>query len=124
MAEPSNGLCALIGRYIQSVTALEVLLMLHLEPSRAWGADALAVQLRGNATAVATHLQFFVEAGFAAKVDADTYRYNAQETGMHALIEELAQVYRERPVALVELIYSEPQRKLRILADAFKIKKD
>lgn len=123
MAQPSDRLYAFIGRYIRTVTAAEVLLLLRREPARVWTADTAAAQLRSSAAAIAEHLAFFADAGLLAK-SAGGYRYDGADRAADETVAELAQAYAERPVAIVELIYSEPERKLRILADAFKLKKD
>lgn len=124
MAELSKRLRAFLSRYVHSVSALEVLLLLHAQPSRDWTAADMAAQLRGDAAATAEHLRFFLAEGMVIEPAPDLFRYAPADPDIHDLTLELKQAYAERHVTVIELIYSEPHRALRAFADAFKLKKD
>lgn len=115
---------AFIRRYVRTVGALEVLLLLHGESQRTWSADEIARHFRGSPTAIAEYLAHFKRAAFIVEERPDAYRYAPKDIDTDATVSELAALYSERPVSVVDVIYTEPSDPVRALADAFKLKKD
>jgi hypothetical protein len=113
-----------IKTQLESVDDLRALLLLHSEPHVEWDALNLAVKLYiqpAAATAVLTRLtakNFLTADGQPVR-----YRFQPQSPELLQLVKELAELDRQRPVTLINLIYARPED-LRAFADAFKIKKE
>lgn len=122
MADISEPLYRFVREHVTTVAALDVLLLLHANAGRDWTAQEIALQLRGSDTAITDYLAYFVRTGLLQRSDAK-YRFNAENPAA-PLVTQLAAVYDERPVTLVNLIYAGRKEALRLLADAFKLKKD
>ena len=108
---------------VTSIWALESLLLLKQAPLRAWEADELVRQLRGSHAAISEALTRLRGAGIVTEADG-RYRYHPQSAEQDALVNELEKLYCLKPVTVISAIANAPNRKLRILSDAFKIKKD
>lgn len=122
MADISEPLYRFVREHVATVAALDVLLLLHAHAERDWTAGDIAQQLRGSNVAIADYLDYFVRVGLVQRGDGG-YRFNAGASAA-PLVAQLAGVYNERPVTLVNLIYAGRKEALRLLADAFKLKKD
>lgn len=104
--------------------AVEVLLLLRRDAARSWRAEDLTRELRSSLLIVADALMSFKKLGLVDE-DADRlYRYRPATPELDGLVDELARAYAEAPVAVTEAIFSAPDRKLRLLADAFRLKKE
>lgn len=123
MTEITDNLRVFVRKNVRTVGELEVLLWLQQQPSRPWTADAIARELRSNATAAAEYLRRFVRAGLARDDGTGQYQY-VNDPATDELITSLAAAYAERPVSVIDLIYAEPRDQVQLLADAFKLKKD
>lgn len=122
MADISEPLYRFVREHVTTVAALDVLLLLHAHAERDWTPGDIALQLRGSDVAIADYLDYFVRVGLVQRGDAG-YRFNAGASSA-PLVAQLVDVYNERPVTLVNLIYAGRKEALRLLADAFKLKKD
>ena len=107
---------------IGSIWALELLLLLKQE-ARNWSRAELVRQLRGSDAVIAQALERLHGVGLVAE-DAGHYRYHPASTEAGKFAEALESLYRSKPVAVVSAIANAPQRKLQILSDAFRLKKD
>lgn len=104
--------------------AVEVLLLLRRDAARSWRAEDLTRELRSSLLIVADALMSFKKLGLVDE-DADRlYQYRPATPELDGLVDELARAYAEAPVAVTEAIFSAPDRKLRLLADAFRLKKE
>jgi hypothetical protein len=56
--------------------------------------------------------------------EKDRFRLSQDNPQLAQLASELRRAYRERHVALVELIYRNPTRQIQSFADAFKFRKE
>jgi hypothetical protein len=111
------------GSSIASIWALELLLVLKGPPARSWTGDELIKQLRGSQSAIAEALFQLQSSGLIAE-DGGAYYYRPSSPEQNDLVCELERLYRAKPVALISAIANAPTRKLQILSDAFRIKKD
>lgn len=120
----SQRLLRFIEGSIKSVWAVEVLLLLRRDPARAWRAEDVTRELRSSLLIVADALLSFKKLGLVGE-DADRlYQYRPATPELDDLVNELAKAYAEAPVAVTEVIFAAPDRKLRLFADAFRLKKD
>jgi hypothetical protein len=110
--------------HIDSVELLEVLLLLKAEPNRDWSAQDVSVKLCTAAESAAHRLEYLSGLGLASiHQPPAVFRYAAAGEG-DRLISELSDVYKERRVAVISLIYSKPTDQVKAFADAFKIRKE
>ena len=123
MTEITDTLRAFVRKHVRTVGELEVLLLLRAHPARSWTADEVAREQRGNSSAAADYLRHFARAGLAREVEVGQFQY-VDDPELRERVTQLADAYAERPVSVVDLIYSEPRDQVQLLADAFKIKKD
>lgn len=101
--------------------ALELLLALRRDAQRCWSADELVRELRASQMLVNTNLRSFERSGLAMCDDSGCYRYAPAAPVLDALCGQLEAAYRERPVAIINLI-SRPSDAVQSLADAFKFR--
>lgn len=111
-----------IRRHIRSMSALELLLYLREHADADTDAARLAAALRGNAAALAGMLAFFKSRGLLAENAPGMFRYLPGSAGDEAVLTELARDFRERPVALMDIILAAPSDTIRSFADAFRLK--
>jgi len=118
----SPDLQSFIRESVRSVWALELLLLLRRQPDRRWTSDDLVKELRASTSLVSENLAGFERAGLVACEDG-ACRFAPASPVLVQLCDELDQAYRERPVAVINVIASSKD-KLQTLADAFKLKGD
>jgi hypothetical protein len=114
-------LTAFVREHIRSVWALELLLLLKRDPERCWPPADLVRELRASTGLVNDNLQRFERGGIAVRDDQGCFRYAPAAPVLAELCDQVEQAYRERPVAMVNLIAS-PRDPLQSLADAFKFR--
>jgi two-component SAPR family response regulator len=107
---------------IRSIAQLELLLMLHQERDSTWTVPDAAKRLYTAVSMTEPLLETLRAIGLVVFRDGH-YQYAPKSTEMDALIGELAQLYQERRVTIINLIYSAPMQKLQNFADAFRIRK-
>ncbi len=95
----------LIGELVHSVGQLEILLLLFRERERSFSPEEVVDRLRLGKDAAAGPLQAYVEGGLAACA-AGAYRYQPASAALADAVEGLARIYSERPVSVIEAIYS------------------
>jgi hypothetical protein len=118
----SAELASFVREQLRSVWAVELLLMLRREPSRAWTAPQLVAELRASANLVEDNLAAFERSGLAVNDGAGSWRYSPANPVLDQLAARLDAAYRERPVAIINLI-ARPDP-VQGLADAFKWRGD
>lgn len=105
---------------IRSVWALEVLLLLRSDPARLWSADELARELRATGPLVTEQVGFLQNAGLL--VCSEGCRYSPATASLDHLCERLESTYRERRGQVIKAIMAQPNEKLQIFADAFRLR--
>jgi DNA-binding MarR family transcriptional regulator len=109
--------------HINSVEQLEALLLLWAHADQSWTAEAVSQRLYTSPAAATMRLDDLARRGFIA-VDPDPalgFRYRHSE--LDRLVSRLSELYRERRVSIITLIYSKPQQQVQAFADAFKLRK-
>ena len=111
---------------VPSVAQLEVLLLLRGEREKEWSPPEVSRLLYAAPAPVAAQLADLEAKGLLSVTHAPEmrYRYRPSNDDLDALVGHLAELYKDRRVAVVSLIYSEPVDKARSFADAFRIRKD
>jgi hypothetical protein len=109
-----------VRAHVPSVWALELLLLLRRDPARCWTPDVLFRELRASAGLVADNLKRLLTSGLVAPEEA-CFRFAPASPKLETLCAQLETAYRERPVAVMNIIVR-PTDPLQSLADAFKFK--
>lgn len=117
---------AFIAGQIESVVQLEMLLLLHTDPLRAWSADELAKELRIEPAWAGAQLLLLAQRGLLSVADSNgaSYRYGPNTPELAQAVDGLAKAYTDRRVTVISLIYSKPVDTLKTFADAFRLRKD
>ena len=111
-----------VASSIGSVWALEVLLQIK-ESARPWTKDELVAELRGSDVAIREALQLLHNAGLVLE-GGRAYAYAPLSLELRQITDELAVLYRSKPVTVISAIANAPRRKLKILSDAFRLRRD
>jgi hypothetical protein len=117
--------------HIGSVEELELLLLLHRGRERAWTAEEAARALYANPQSIARRLAKLHRSGLVASADAPgasgasaasaAFRFAPADPELSTLVDRLDDVYRERRVAVITLLASQPLENIRAFADAFRL---
>jgi hypothetical protein len=107
---------------IHSVAQLELLLMLHRDPSAEWSAEAAGREMRYPADWAAEELLGFQRAGLvgARGRGTRTYRYRPRSALSH-IVDELADTFSRRRSSVTALIYSDAGNDAQCFSDAFRV---
>jgi hypothetical protein len=110
---------------IQSIAQLELLLLLYSNRNIAWSVGDAAKNQYTAVNMTQAALESLRSSGLVGVVeDGETrYQYAPTSENLDQLIGELAQLYSERRVSIVNAIYSSPLDSLQSFADAFRIRK-
>lgn len=119
----SDSVKQFIAEFLASVEQLEVLLHLYATAPRPWSAAAIAKDLYVAPESVQRRLEEFHEKGLFEKREGDLYTFKPVRQDAERTVHELSLAYKERRVAVINQIFSNPQDHLRSFADAFKFKK-
>ena len=106
---------------INSVCALELLVLLRGERPGCRTAHELVRELRSSEIAVAQALDNLMRTGLVEEIAGEGYRYQQRSALLDAVSERLELLYRQKPVRVIRAILDAPNEKLRILADAFRL---
>ncbi len=108
---------------IGSVWALEALILLHRDPGRSWAIDELIRELRASEAVVAKSLIVLATEGLVDRDERGRYLYRPQSAEAASMADRLIRAYGERPIPVIEAIFSARDDKLQSLADAFLFRK-
>lgn len=113
---------SLVRTLIKSVWGLEVLLLLRRDSQRSWALDEMVRELRSSEMAVGEGLSTLQSAGFIAVDGESRYRYQPASVDLDRISARVEALYATKPLAVAKAIMTAPNDKLRIFADAFKMK--
>lgn len=109
--------------YIDSVEQLNVLLLLFRAPSREWTTTEITAELRSTESSITRRLADLYSRHVLSLPYMSRHAFKISED-LKSAISQLDLVYREKPLRIIELIYSQPPMALRAFADAFRFRKD
>jgi predicted ArsR family transcriptional regulator len=127
---PVEGIPADIRRFIieqiHSVEALEILLLLHEGSVREWSVGEVSERLRTSLDSARTRLAELNQGGLVEIIDGESprYRFKARDEAAAERVRQLEQIYRERRVSVITLIYSKSSEQIRAFSDAFRLRKE
>jgi hypothetical protein len=112
-----------IAQHVHSAAQLEVLLLLRAVPGREWSIHDVARAQVSTPDMAERMLEDLRARGLASGGGtAGRFRY-APPDGLASVIDDLAEAYATRRVAVVGLIFSKPSSAVTGLADAFRIRR-
>jgi hypothetical protein len=112
-----------IVEHVNSVEQLETLLLLRSDPHKLWTVDEVSHALYTQPAAAQMRLGDLQGRGLLAARDDNRWQY-ATTGAVDELVGRMADLYRDRRVTVITLIYSKPQQQVQAFADAFKLRKD
>jgi hypothetical protein len=112
-----------IAQHVHSAAQLEVLLLLRAVPDRDWTVDEVARAQVSSAQMAEELLEDLRARGLIAHDEASGRFSYRPAPGVDGVIDEVADAYATRRVAVVGLIFSKPSSAVTGLADAFRIRK-
>lgn len=112
-----------VREHVRSVWTLEVLLLLRRDAERCWSPAEIVKELRASHMLVLDVLGRLSSSGLAMHNDDGSWRYAPATPKLDTCCADLEAAFRQRPVAVVNLIASSTQV-IQSLADAFKFRGD
>jgi hypothetical protein len=122
MPEKEQDVLAFVGATVKSIWALELLLLLRRERERTWETDEVVRELRASTVVVREALASLAAAGLAATHEEGRFRYRPASEQIDSLVAAAQTLYLAKPVAVISAIATAPSEKLRIFAEAFRLK--
>jgi hypothetical protein len=114
-----------LAGHIDTVEQLEVLLLLYHSADRPWTAEAVAEALYSQPCSIARRLATLTGHGLLAEApnSPSSYRYVPTPASRDEMVRRVAEIYRERRVAVITAIASRPMDNVRAFSDAFRLRK-
>jgi predicted transcriptional regulator len=104
------------------VEQLEVLLFLGENPATPHSVQNVFRRIQSSENSVTQCLEFFIQEQLVIK-DANGYRISDASPDLIRLLDDLQTVYRERRVAVIEIIYQKRSSRIQSFADAFQFRR-
>lgn len=103
---------------------MEAILLLREHSHRAWSVPQLAERLYVSEAEARETLQDLVASGLVGTAEGQ-YRYVQADPEASAALDDLANCYRTRLIALTKLIHSRPKKSnIHLFADVFRFRKE
>lgn len=119
----SDDLKAFIKDKIQTVFRLEVLLLLHREPSTSFTPAEVALELGFERDVAQEQLRSLaaLELLVHSNTNEPRYRYQPANMATASMVDHLAITYSKRPVPILSLILAERTDRARVFTQAFRL---
>jgi hypothetical protein len=112
--------------HIDSIEQLELLRVLGENPAREWSDVELGGSVQAGAESLQTHLTALHARGMLNRVHRDQqhfWKYGPATSDLEAKVRRLLELYGQRPVTMIRLVYQRPASALRVFSDAFRLRK-
>lgn len=112
---------------IDTVEQLEILRVLHGTPDKEWSALALVREIQASPQAIVAHLNALHGRGLLTLVSRGSdllYRKGARSPELGQSLDRLLELYGQRPVTMINMVYARSREMLQTFANAFRIRKD
>src|SRR5947208_1892177 len=111
-----------VSANVKSIWALELLLMMRRQSARAWRTEDLVTELRASIVVVREALASLGGTGLVAADEDGLFCYRPASDQLDSFVESTQGLYSSKPLTIINAIASAPNEKLRIFADAFRLK--
>jgi hypothetical protein len=108
---------------IRSIEQLEILLLLRGSAVRMWTTPEVFGIVRSSERSITDTLTVLHRQGLLRQTAA-AYQYSPADDALRQIIDQLAELYAERRVRIVETIYSERSSDVDEFAKAFRLRKE
>lgn len=116
---------AFIDKAIDCVEQLELLRVLAEEPEKRWSALELARVVQVKPDEMESYLKVMKARGLISLSPSDNGAWHhGPLPSLEAVVNQLLDVYRERPVTMIRLVYDRAAIRLRAFANAFRLQGD
>jgi hypothetical protein len=112
-----------LHQYIDSVEQLEVLLLARLSPGRSWSSEDMARELYSHPSSIAQRFQSLLGRNLLRESAPGFFTYAPRSAQLDQVVARVAEMYRQRRVAVISLIASKPMENVKAFSDAFRIRK-
>lgn len=119
---PEEEILRFVSATVKSIWALELLLLMRRQSARAWRTDELVTELRASTVVVREALASLGGSGLIATDEAGLFCYRPASGQLDSFVESTQGLYSNKPMAIINAIASAPNEKLRIFAEAFRLK--
>jgi len=112
--------------HIDSIEQLELLRVLGENPTREWSDVELGGSVQAAAESLNAHLAALHARGMLSRVrrdDRSFWKYGPASSDLEAKVRRLLELYGQRPVTMIRLVYQRPASALRVFSDAFRLRK-
>ena len=115
-----------VAEFITTADQLDILLLLHAEPSKGWTARQVSEAIFTVPTAATIRLEQLVSVGLLNSDGAadPVYRYAPTTESLRRRLDALAHAYRSNRVGVIQLVFKKPVDPLQSFSDAFRLRKD
>lgn len=115
-----------IAQHVESLAQLEMLLLVRQESARSWSCFDLARQLYITPDVCTGIIADLERRGFVLRdaADSNLFRYRSGRADIDQIIDQLSDLYQQRRVAVITMIYSKPVKKVQTFADAFRLRRE
>lgn len=120
-----NSVQTLLREHIQSIAQMEVLLRLRERPAVAESVPELSEKLYTPESMTLSLLEGLKLSGLVDRVEGSEprYQYSPKSSELAQTVDQLAQLYQQRRVTIINLLYANPVKHLQDFADAFRFRK-
>jgi hypothetical protein len=112
---------------VESLEQLELLRVLSEDPNQEWELAPLGREVQCDPPAAESHLAALSSRGLLTVITRGTekfYRHGCGSPALDKMLSRLLQIYKERPVSMIRLVYVQATDRLRAFADAFRVRKE
>jgi hypothetical protein len=119
---PTDKVLDFLGRHIESIEHLEILLLLA-QSDKKWSASDIFKKIQSSKVSVEQRLNSLTALGLVAKDGIGCFSFAPKDDDVRQMVNELAEDYRTRRVRIIEAIYTRKTDAVKTFADAFKFRK-
>jgi hypothetical protein len=114
-----------IRQNFDSVEQLEILVLMRLQKPRRWTASDLALEMRTSIGSATTRVNGLVQRGLVRAIAGGEveYEYAPADDGVDQSVAMVSSVYLTRRFVVIEAIVGTPNEKIRVFADAFRLRR-
>ena len=115
-----------ITENVSSLEQLEVICLLRDTAPREWRPEEVSREIGSSLMSIGNRLAHLASERFIKVRHTErgpVYQHGPESEEIASLIDAAAKLYRERRLAVIDLVYGRPENDLRAFSDAFMLKK-